>query len=415
MQPVKRVVKLFGIKIFEEREERSLGSFDNPSSELLSALSSPVTDAGVHVTNRTVLTLTAVWRAVNILSGTIAALPLNVYRKTKDGHREKLSNHPVADLLDDPNTDMTDFIFRETMMAVLLLRGNCYAVIRRDPATGRAVELLPVDPEGVIVVKTPKGKYYSARIDSVQYEIPASDMIHIPGLSFDGERGYSPIAVMAESMGLGLAAQKFGARFFGSGANMDGVIQVPGKLNDQAYQRLRDSWNAKYKGLSRSHETAILEGDAKYQRIGIPPEEAQFLETRKFQVAEVARMYGVQPHLLMDLERATHNNIEHQGIEFVMFTLTPWIKRWEKELKRKLFTGDQRKDYFIEFNITGLLRGDSKARSDYYRSMFSIGAMNPNRIRQLENEAPYEGGDQYFAQGAYMPIEKLKNQHNEPE
>lgn len=407
---MKRTVKLFGLTIFEEQEERSLGTLDNPTPELFSALASSVTDSGVPVTKHTVLTLTAVWRAVNILSGTIASLPLNVYRKTPNGHREKLAGHPVASLLADPNDEMTDFIFKETMMATLLLWGNSYAALVRDNS-GHVVELIPVHPEGVVAVKVDGKRFYNVRIDNTYVSVSDKDIIHVPGLSFDGEKGYSPIAIMAESMGLGLAAQKFGSRFFGSGANMDGVLEVPGKLSDQAFDRLRTSWNERYKGLSKSHNTAILEGGAKYQRIGIPPEDAQFLQTRKFQVAEVARMYGVQPHLLMDLDRATHNNIEHQGIEFVMFTLTPWIRRWEKEINRKLLRNY--KDMFVEFNITALLRGDSKARSDYYRTMFSIGAMNPNRIRQLENEPPYEGGDQYFAQGAYTKVENLKSQNNE--
>jgi HK97 family phage portal protein len=408
---VKKQFRIFGVPIWETRSE-SLGTLDQPSPQLLQTLGGISTSAGVNVTESSILTLTAVWRAVNILSGTIAALPLHVYKRNDDGSRLRDDVHRSALVLNQPNKNTTDFIFRETLQAVLLMWGNTYAIIRRDD-NGYPKELIMAHPSSVLPLLREEERYYQVRVDNYVYTVPGKDMIHVPGLSFDGKQGYSPLTVMRESMGLSLAAQTFGARFFGSGANMDGVIQVPGSLNDTAYDRIRTSWNEKYRGLSKSHNTAILEGDAKYVRIGIPPEDAQFLETRQFQIAEVARMFGIAPHLLMDLERATHNNIEHQGMEFVMFTLTPWIKRWEAELNKKLFNADDRGKYFCEFNLNGLLRGDSKARSDYYRAMFSIGSMSPNQIRKLENEPPYEGGDQYFAQGAYIPIDAIKNKYND--
>lgn len=408
---MKKEIRIFGIPIYEVRSV-STGPIDDPAEAFVNAVGGKLTDAGTPANKKTVLTLTAVWRAVNILSGTIAALPLHVYRRNDDGSRLRDDSHAAAKLLHKPNRNVTDFMFRETMQAVLLMWGNTYAMIRRTDR-GFPEELVLVHPSDVTPMMHQQNRHYSVKVDNHVYTVPDKDMIHIPGLSFDGMQGYSPLAVMRESMGLGLAAQKFGARFFGSGANMDGVVQVPGSLNDKAYERLRNSWNEKYQGLSNSHKTAILEGDAKYVRIGIPPEEAQFLQTRKFQITEVARMFGIAPHLLSDLDRATHNNIEHQGMEFVMFTLTPWIKRWEAELNKKLFGADDRGNYFCEFNLNGLLRGDSKSRSEYYRAMFSIGAMNPNQIRQLENEAPYEGGDQYFAQGAYIPIDDIKNKYKD--
>ena len=408
---MKKKFKLFGVPIWEVRSETPSGTTAAPGKEFLNALGGGISDAGVNVNEKSALTLTAVWRAVNILSGTIAALPLNVYQKQSDGSRQRTDNHRTATLLDTPNKDITNFVFRETMQALLLMWGNSYAVIRRE--NGYAVELIIVHPSDVNPFMSDSSRYYSVKVDNRIYNVPDKDIIHIPGLSFDGMQGYSPIAVMRESMGLGLAAQKFGSRFFGNGGNMDGVIQVTGTLNDTAYNRLRTSWDEKYHGIDNSHKTAILEGDAKYQRIGIPPEEAQFLQTRKFQVSEVSRMFGVAPHLLMDLDRATHNNIEHQGMEFVMFTLTPWIKRWEAELNKKLFSTNEKKNHFVEFNLNGLLRGDSKSRSDYYRSMFGIGAMSPNEIRRLENEPAYKGGEQYFAQGAYIPIEDLKQKYND--
>ena len=409
---MKTQYKLFGIPIWETRSE-SLGTLAEPSPKLLQALGGSGTSSGVQVNDSSVLTLTAVWRAVNIIAGTMASLPLHIYRKETDGSRIEFSDHYLNDIIKKPNTLMTDFVFRETMVAVLLLWGNSYAVIRRGESDGRVKELIPVHPRNVNPIMHEGKRFYSIYVDGHGYTLPASEMIHYSGLSFDGLTGYSPIAVMRESMGLGLAAQEFGARFFGNGANMDGVIEVPGSLNDTAYERLKSSWREKHQGLKRSHETAILEGDAKYTRIGIPPDDAQFLQTRQFQVSEVARMFGVQPHLLMDLERATHNNIEHQGMEFVMFTLTPWVNRIEAELNGKLLPRDENRKTYLEYNLSGLLRGDAKSRADYYRTMFSIGAMNPNRIRQLENEPAYEGGDQYFAQGAFIPIDDIKNKYKD--
>ena len=406
---MKKEIRLFGIKIYEMRSD--LGTLSNPSSELISTLGTSLTDSGVSVDSRSVLTLTAVWRAVNILSGTIASLPVHVYTKKDDGSRHEISDHVVSSVMKVPNTVQTGFIFRESMMAVLLLWGNSYAVIRKNER-GFVQELIPVHASDVNVFRGTDSKiYYTVYIDGRAYTVASKDMLHFPGLSFDGVKGYSPITVMRESMGLGLAAQKFGSRFFGSGANMDGVIETPSVLTDEVYTRLRNSWDEKYHGLEKSHRTAILEGGSTYKRIGIPPEEAQFLETRQFQVAEVARMFGVQPHLLMDLERATNNNIEHQGIEFVIFTLTPWISRIEAEINRKLFDSDDRNKNYVEFNLAGLLRGDSKSRSEYYKAMFSIGAMSPNRIRQLENEPAYPGGDEHFAQAGYMPITQLSEYH----
>ncbi len=406
---MKRQIRILGIPIWERRDIQT-GPVDKPGQRLMNALGSVKTESSVEVSEKSALTITAVWRAVNIISGAIASLPLQVYKKER-GSRQESSDHVVAELLHDPSPLMTGYNFRESMNAVLLMYGNAYAVIKREAGTPR--ELIPVHPSQVNIVTVDGKTHYNVTYDNRAHTLSADDIVHIPGLSFDGLKGYSPVQVMRESMGLGMAAQKFGARFFGSGANMDGVMEVPGELGDVAYDRLRKSWDETYHSLDNSHKTAILEGGAKYQRIGIPPDQAQFLQTRQFQVAEVARMFGVQPHLLMDLERATHNNIEHQGMEFVTFTLMPWIKRWESEINRKLFRSKEKKEYYAEFNITGLLRGDSKARSDYYRSMFSIGAMSPNEIRELENEKAYEGGETYFAQGAYTPIQKLKKQDNE--
>lgn len=407
---LKKEIRFLGIKIWEEKiEERSqdTGTLANPSQQLIDALGGLSDDSAVNVTHSSVLTLTAVWRAVNVISGTLASLPLHVFRKNDDGSRTHLADHPVQKVVSQPTSLMTDYIFRETLQASLLLQGDAFALIRRPD--GKPVELIPVLKNNVFVFKNGSELAYKVRVDDKIYNIPQVEMIHIPGLGFDGMQGYSPIKIMADSMGVALAAQRFGKRFFSRGANMSGVIEVPGSLNDIAYKRLKDSWDEAYAGIQNSHKTAMLEGGAKYNRIGIPPEEAQFIQTRQFQVAEVARMFGVQPHLLMDLERSTNNNIEHQGIEFVTYTLMPWVKRWEAELNRKLFPEYERNDLYVEYNLTAILRGDAKSRAEYYQTMFAIGGLSPNEIRRLENQPAYDGGDQYFAQAGFMPIKSLES------
>jgi len=405
-----KTIKVFGIKVYESRSEIAAGTGLDPSERLINALGGSVTEAGVPVDHKAALTLSAVWRAVNIISSTIAALPAKVYKHHSDGSRLQDDSHPVQNLLKNPSVISSDFIWRETTQALLLLYGNSYNIINRD-GNGVATSFTAIHPDDVTPFYNSKLNRVTYRVNStnINADVLADNMLHIPGLGFDGLKGYSNISVMRESLSLGIAAQKFGARFFGNGANMDGVLETPGVLTDDVYKRIRESWDEKYRGLSKSHNTAILEGGMKYTRIGIPPEDAQFLQTRQFQISEIARWFGVQPHLLMDLDRATNNNIEHQSMEFVTYTLQPWLKRWESEMNRKLFRKDE--GAYVEFNLNGLLRGDSKSRGEFYRSMFSIGAISPNQIRRLENQTPYDGGDQFFAQAGFMPITDLQDFH----
>jgi len=408
-----KAYKIFGIKVFErsldtQSENRSSVegvSMSSVSDKLLALLNlNGTTDAGVSITRESSIALPAVWRAVNVLSGSIASLPLHVYENMEKG-RKLNRQHPAFKLLRKPNKLMTDFIWRETMQAVLLLWGNSYSYIRRN-SKGDPIELILIHPDDVTVFKNSETKFYNIKLGSDYIIAPSKDMIHLVGLSFDGLEGKSVITVMRESLGLTTAAQKFGAKFFGNGANLSGVLEAPGILSDEVINRLRSSWNSKYKGINNASETAILEGGMKYTRIGVPPEDAQFLQTRQFQVVEIARMFGVQPHLLMDLEKSTNNNIEHQSIEFVTYTLQPWLARWESEMNTKLFSASD--THYAEFNLNGLLRGDAKSRAEYYRTMFSIAAISPEEIRELENLAPYPGSEEHFVQAGYMPISMSK-------
>lgn len=402
--------KIFGKTFFEvEREQRSdLGSLANPTKILTDALGGGNTSAGVSVTVNTALSLSAVWRAVNVNSGTLAALPLKVY-KSGDKGREQIRTNAAHKVIKRPNPMMTAFIFRETMQAIVMMWGNAYAYIKRD-SRGEPVELMPVHPSNVYVFKGQDGLlYYKIKISGEPSTVPHWSMIHIPGLSFDGLKGYSPLAVMRESIGGAIATQRFGNNFYEKGGNVGGVLEVPGELSDNAYKRLKDSWNNQSQGIENASSTALLEGGTKYTKIGIPPEEAQFLQTRQFQVSEIARWFGTPPHLLMDLERSTNNNIEHQGMEYVTYTLLPWAKRWEEELSRKLIKESDQDDLYIEHDFNGLLRADSKSRSESYKSLFGIGAITPNQIATFENMPTYPDGDQRFVQAAYAPIDRIND------
>lgn len=397
------------MKVFESesRSTQNLGTLGNPSEALLEALSNKFGVYGTKaVTTESALTLTAVWRAINVLSGTIASLPLHLYESKATGGRQQTKSHKIAQLLKKPSQIMNAYMFRETMQAILLMYGNAYAVIRRN-AKGDPIELLLVHPDDVNPVKSEGKIFYQVNLDSSYMIIAAKDIIHLAGLGFNGIVGKSPIKYFSESMGVALSAQTYGRKFFENGAHISGVLETPNVLTDETYNRLRETFNSRYSGLEKTGSTAILEAGLKFSKIGVPPEEAQFLQTRQFGIAEVARMYGVQPHMLMDLERSTNNNIEHQGIEFVKYTLNQWISRWEAELNAKLFASGEVGNVYVEFNLNGLLRGDAKSRAEYYRSMTNIAAMNANEIRELENMPAYEAGNKFYIQGANVPVDKI--------
>jgi len=244
--------------------------------------------------------------------------------------------------------------------------------------------------------------------------IPDRDMLHIPGLGYDGIKGLSVISYARESIGSGLAAQKFGGRFFGSGANMGGTLEHPTILKPEAYERLKNSWNENNSGIGNSHKTTILEHGTKYTRIGIPPNDAQFIETRKFSVADICRWYGVPPHLVYDLEKATFSNIEHQGLEYVIYSLLPWSVKIEQEYNRKIFTEAEKGHVFVEHNMDALLRGDAKTRSEFYRKMVSISSMSPDEVRAKENMPPLPDnkGKEYYIMSNMININQAPGQNN---
>ena len=373
------------------------------------------TTSGKPVNERTAMQTTAVYACVRILAEAVASLPLHVYEYQDDGGKKLVHDHPLYYLLhDEPNPEMTSFVFRETLMSHLLIWGNAYAQIIRDGA-GRVLGLYPLLPDKMDVQRDDRGNIYyvySRNSDEnpmfKEYgdiRLKAEEVLHIPGLGFDGLIGYSPIAMAKNAVGMTLACEEYGASFFANGANPGGVLEHPGVLKDPS--KVRESWNSVYRGVSNAHKIAVLEEGMKYQQIGIPPEEAQFLETRKFQINEIARLYRIPPHMVGDLDKSSFSNIEQQSLEFVKYTLDPWVIRWEQSLQRSLLLPGEKGKYFIKLNVDGLLRGDYQSRMNGYAVGRQNGWFSANDIREMENMNPIpdeEGGNLYLINGAMTKL-----------
>ncbi|SHH59206.1 phage portal protein [Clostridium grantii] len=372
------------------------------------------TTSGKTVNEITAMQTTAVYACVRILAETIASLPLHTYKYTETG-KEKAKEHPLYHLLaDEPNPEMTSFVFRETLMGHLLLWGNAYAQIIRD-GRGKVVALYPLLPNKMKVDRASNGEIYyiysrysdeNPNIEGYgEVYLQKHEVLHIPGLGFDGLMGYSPIAMAKNAVGMAIATEEYGAKFFSNGANPGGVLEHPGVVKDPA--RVRESWNSVYQGSTNAHRVAVLEEGMKFQSIGIPPEQAQFLETRKFQTEEICRIFRVPPHLVASLDRATFSNIEHQSISFIDNTIMPWVSRLEQSMQKSLLTESEKKIYFVKFNLNGRLRGDAVSRANFYQIMRQNGIMSANDIRELEemNLIPDElGGSKYLVNGNFVDM-----------
>ena len=366
------------------------------------------TTSGNRVTEQSAMQMTAVYACVRILSEAIAGLPVHLYHYTETGSKEKAVGHPLYFLLhDEPNPEMTSFVFRETMMTHLLLYGNAYSQIIRN-GKGEVIGLYPLMPNRMTVDRDDKGQiYYQYQVSDSDaptmkegtVNLKKEDVLHIPGLGFDGLVGYSPIAMAKNAIGLSIATEEYGAKFFANGATPGGILEYPGTVKDP--DRVRESWNKGFSGRN-SHKVAILEEGMKYTPISISPNEAQFLETRKFQIDEIARIFRVPPHMVGDLEKSSFSNIEQQSLEFVKYTLEPWLMRWEQSINRALLSPNEKSTYFVKFNVDGLLRGDYQSRMNGYATARQNGWMSANDIRELENLdlIPEEdGGDLYLING----------------
>ena len=390
--------------LFKSRDKPT-NSYDSPSYTYFFGRS----NAGKRVTDRTALQHIAVYACVRVLSEAIAQLPLHVY-KYNDKGKERVPQHPLYFLLhDQPNPEMTSFVFRETLMSHLLIYGNAYAQIIRN-GRGDVLGLYPLMPDKMKVDRDEKNRliYIYSRYDEANPNLKeqgdivlyADEVLHIPGLGYDGLVGYSPIALAKNAIGISIACEDYGASFFGNNANPSGVLEHPGVIKNP--DKLRDAWHRAYGGRN-AHKVAVLEEGVKFTPISIPNNEAQFLETRKFQIEEIARMYRVPLHMIGDLDHATFSNVEHLSLDFVKYSLDPWIVRWEQGLQKALLSDSEKGQYFIKFNVDGLLRGDYASRMQGYSIGIQNGFLCPNDVRELEdmNLIPEEkGGFTYMVNGS---------------
>lgn len=368
------------------------------------------TAAGMNVTTEGALKYSAVFACVRVLAESVASLPLVLYRRLDRG-KERATDHPLYKILHDlANSEMTSYELRETMMTHLGLWGNGYAEIEFNRA-GEVAGLWPLRPDRMKVQRRNGRLWYVYRMPagaSMAYvELPFSRIMHLRGLSLDGVIGYSPIDLARQSIGLGLGTEEFGARFFGNGAQTGTIYEHPTKLSDTAYERLKKSIERRHQGLERAHRIMILEEGMTAKQVSIAPDNAQFLETRKFQVRDVARWYRMPPHKIGDLEQATFSNIEHQGIEFVTDTISPWAVRFEQGIYRDLLTESERMIYFAEHLVDALLRGDMQGRYQAYAQGRQNGWLSANDIREKENMNPVEGGDVYLVPLNMVPADEI--------
>jgi HK97 family phage portal protein len=362
--------------------------------------------SGKQVTEKNAMQSAAVYACVRVIAETVASLPLHLYRHVEEGKRRD-TLHPLYFLLhDSPNPEMTSFIFRETLMTHLLLWGNAYAQIVRN-GHGEITGLYPLLPDKMQVSRNEEDELiylYQSGMKNIAFR--KEEILHIPGLGFDGLVGYSPITMARNAIGMAMATEEFGASFFANGAAPGGILEHPGTLKDPS--KVRESWNQLFQGSGNANKVAVLEEGMTYKQIGIPPNEAQFLETRKYQTEEICRIYRVPPHLVADLDKATFSNIEHQSISFVVHTIRPWLVRLEQAMNKTLLYPSERQDYFVEFNVDGLLRGDYESRMRGYATARQNGWMSANDIRRLENMnliSKEEGGDLYLINGNMTKLE----------
>jgi HK97 family phage portal protein len=364
----------------------------NPAEWLTNIFRGSPTASGTYVTEFTALKNTAVWAAVRILAESVGFLPLLTYERLDGGGKQRAIDHPLYRLLhDQPNRYMSSVTFRETLQGHLALWGNAYAEIQWAE-NGQAIALWPLLPNQVWPEIRDGKLFYRVTVPKgPQVILSPDDVLHVPGLGFDGVKGYSPIAMVREALGLAAAGEEFAARFYSNGASVSGILEHPQTLSKEAGDRLRKDVESRYTGLTNAHRMMILEEGMKFGA-AMPLREAQFIEGRTFQIAEVARTFHVPLHMLAELSHATFDNIEYQSLEFVIFTLGPWLRRWEQELNRKLFSAWAQKRFFVEFQVDGLLRGDFKSRMEGYSIARNGGWMSADDIRDLENQNPLPDG-----------------------
>lgn len=378
-------------------------------------------NSGETVDEKTAVQIATVYACVRLLAESVAQLPLHLYKVSEPEGQEKAKDHPLYKILyREPNPEMTSFSFWEAVMTHLLLWGNAYAQVVRD-GRNNVLCLYPLLPENVEIDRTEAGEifytyhaYTNEKPGETNKDIifRRDEILHIPGLSFNGLVGFSPIAMMKNALGTTMAVERYGSAFFKNGAQPSGVLEHPGVLKNP--EKIRENWSAVYGGANNAHKVAVLEEGMQYKAISLPPEDSQFLSTREFGVEEICRIFRVPPHMVQDLKRATFSNIEHQSIDFVVHTLDPWLVRIERAIVKDLLTEEEKDQYFPKFNVDGLLRGDYQSRMQGYSIGIANGVISPNEARQKENMPPLpeeEGGSFHIVNGTFIQLKDVGAQY----
>ncbi|MEL7893506.1 phage portal protein [Vreelandella neptunia] len=373
--------------------------------------------AGTMVNTETALGVSALRGCVTLLAESLAQLPCELYRRDDKGGRERATDHPLYDVIhSQPNRKDTTFEYYEQGMGHLALEGNEFSLIERDGA-GFPTELIPIHPKKVGVLKGQDGLPYYQLLDYKNQILPMRSVHHVKAFSLDGYVGISPIATNADTIGLAMATEQHASAVFQRGATMAGVIERPREspaIKDQAnVDRVLDKFTERHGGgLRNAFSVAMLQEGMQYKQLAMDNEKAQLLESRNFGVVEVCRLYRVAPNMIQHLDKATFNNIEHLGLQFVIYTLMPWIKRKEAAMMRDLLIPSERKNLYIEFNVSGLLRGDQKSRFEAYAIARQWGWLSVNDIRRLENMPPIKGGDRYLSPMNMVDSQQMQNSLN---
>jgi HK97 family phage portal protein len=365
---------------------------------------------GKAVNDETAMQVSTVWACVKILAESVGMLPLGIYEKQKNGNSEKV-DHPLAEVLvHSPNADMTSQEYREAGQVNLGLQGNAYSFVERNGA-GQVSSLYPIESKNVVPERDrDTGRIQFKVNDRGQWNTyPREKIWHVKGFGNTGLIGYSPIGAARQAMGISLATEEFQARFFANGARPSAVVTVPAWLDDKQRPKARENLQQLLGGLQNAHKVALLEGGMTLGEWGMPLDDLQFVELRRFQLHEICRMYRVPPHMVADLERATFSNIEQMSLEFVQFTLLPWLRRWEESAERWLLKPGDRSKYMVRFNFEGLLRADTAARSEYLAKMVANGMMSRNEARAKENlnSVTGQGMDDYTVQSNMVTVGNL--------
>jgi HK97 family phage portal protein len=364
--------------------------------------------SGEIVNEQTALNYSPVYNAVSLIAGTVATLPLKLIRREERKTIPETSNPLYRILHDQPNPYMTALTFRECMMSHVLLWGNAYAEIVRN-RIGQIKELWIITPNRVRPKLTAEGLFYEISMDTeAPIVLPQEKILHVKGLGFDGFVGYSVVAMARKSLGLGMAMETFGGEFFSNGTHPGLVISHPSKLDPQTYANMRTALQDSYSGLGKAHRLMLLDEGLKLEKISMPNSDAQFLESRQFQIPEVARWFNLPPHKLKDLTKSSFSNIESEQISFVTDSILPWLVRLEQSYNSALLTESEKKrGLYTKHNVEGLLRGNAKDRGEYYRTLWNVGAISINEIREKEDLDPIENGDEYFIPLNMMPLSKI--------